>query len=100
MFMFYSHQNRALPYLITFCFLMIRRPPRSTLFPYTTLCRSPFVDDSGCRESPMLSTLMDARGRCRKLPPSHPRGFRGSRRVCKVLIILASPRGFEPLLPP
>src|SRR3712207_8959496 len=22
-------------------FLMIRRPPRSTLFPYTTLCRSP-----------------------------------------------------------
>src|SRR6266498_4220194 len=23
-------------------FLMIRRPPRSTLFPYTTLCRSPF----------------------------------------------------------
>src|SRR6201994_4384624 len=24
-----------------FCFLMIRRPPRSTLFPYTTLFRSP-----------------------------------------------------------
>src|SRR6478752_9125798 len=23
-----------------FFFLMIRRPPRSTLFPYTTLCRS------------------------------------------------------------
>src|SRR3712207_8546046 len=23
-----------------FLFLMIRRPPRSTLFPYTTLCRS------------------------------------------------------------
>src|SRR3712207_9079688 len=22
-------------------FVMIRRPPRSTLFPYTTLCRSP-----------------------------------------------------------
>src|SRR2546426_5114755 len=29
--------------LIThFFFLMIRRPPRSTLFPYTTLFRSPF----------------------------------------------------------
>src|SRR2546422_6844814 len=26
-----------------FFFLMIRRPPRSTLFPYTTLFRSPFV---------------------------------------------------------
>src|SRR3712207_2891555 len=25
-----------------FCFLMIRRPPRSTLFPYTTLFRSPY----------------------------------------------------------
>src|SRR2546427_9479960 len=26
----------------SFFFLMIRRPPRSTLFPYTTLFRSPF----------------------------------------------------------
>src|SRR3990170_2256788 len=28
---------------IVFFFLMIRRPPRSTLFPYTTLFRSPFA---------------------------------------------------------
>src|SRR3712207_7189253 len=28
--------------LCVFFFLMIRRPPRSTLFPYTTLFRSPF----------------------------------------------------------
>src|SRR2546429_7663247 len=28
-------------YLQFFFFLMIRRPPRSTLFPYTTLFRSP-----------------------------------------------------------
>src|SRR2546422_11606114 len=27
---------------LSFFFLMIRRPPRSTLFPYTTLFRSPF----------------------------------------------------------
>src|SRR5256885_8255415 len=27
-------------YLLVFFFLMIRRPPRSTLFPYTTLFRS------------------------------------------------------------
>src|SRR5258708_39116553 len=27
--------------LLSFFFLMIRRPPRSTLFPYTTLFRSP-----------------------------------------------------------
>src|SRR5215213_11393988 len=29
-------------FLLTFFFLMIRRPPRSTLFPYTTLFRSPW----------------------------------------------------------
>src|SRR3712207_8389309 len=29
-----------------FFFLMIRRPPRSTLFPYTTLFRSPCVSRS------------------------------------------------------
>src|SRR5690554_7618684 len=29
------------PHLVLFFFLMIRRPPRSTLFPYTTLFRSP-----------------------------------------------------------
>src|SRR3712207_8905518 len=28
--------------MLSFCFLMIRRPPRSTLFPYTTLFRSSF----------------------------------------------------------
>src|SRR3712207_6615830 len=28
------------PFVFSFFFLMIRRPPRSTLFPYTTLFRS------------------------------------------------------------
>src|SRR6266403_3400962 len=37
-----------MPYAITLFFLMIRRPPRSTLFPYTTLFRSRLRD---CRES-------------------------------------------------
>src|SRR5215467_15110189 len=32
---------RALWLFFVFFFLMIRRPPRSTLFPYTTLFRSP-----------------------------------------------------------
>src|SRR5689334_23632481 len=35
---FWAHQ------CISFFFLMIRRPPRSTLFPYTTLFRSPFYN--------------------------------------------------------
>src|SRR5947209_15484065 len=30
-------------------FLIIRRPPRSTLFPYTTLFRSEARDHAGCR---------------------------------------------------
>src|SRR2546429_6957066 len=30
----------AVPTVVNFFFLMIRRPPRSTLFPYTTLFRS------------------------------------------------------------
>src|SRR5256885_16340432 len=33
-------RSRAANSLIVFFFLMIRRPPRSTLFPYTTLFRS------------------------------------------------------------
>src|SRR2546422_5161492 len=35
--------------MLSFFFLMIRRPPRSTLFPYTTLFRSPVADRSGAR---------------------------------------------------
>src|SRR5256885_4558314 len=34
------HNRRAKLRDVTFFFLMIRRPPRSTLFPYTTLFRS------------------------------------------------------------
>src|SRR5260370_26662448 len=37
-------QSHPLPKLFFF-FLMIRRPPRSTLFPYTTLFRSHLGDD-------------------------------------------------------
>src|SRR6266542_4703151 len=33
-------------FLFSFFFLMIRRPPRSTLFPYTTLFRSPVLEDA------------------------------------------------------
>src|SRR6266403_99799 len=43
-----SHEN---PYPLVFFFLMIRRPPRSTLFPYTTLFRAapePSAEKSSC----------------------------------------------------
>src|SRR5258705_1771410 len=41
---------RHATFILSFFFLMIRRPPRSTLFPYTTLFRSPkLAVDSGRR---------------------------------------------------
>src|SRR4029434_11340874 len=49
-----SHAPRDVSSLLThfscyvFFFLMIRRPPRSTLFPYTTLFRSYFVFEILC----------------------------------------------------
>src|SRR5690554_7598149 len=45
--------------LCIFFFLMIRRPPRSTLFPYTTLFRSIAIDDFGTGYSSLsyLKTL-------------------------------------------
>src|SRR5258708_19386915 len=42
--------GRLLPFFLFFFFLMIRRPPRSTLFPYTTLFRSRMT-------RPLASTL-------------------------------------------
>src|SRR6266853_4147943 len=50
--------------LIIFFFLMIRRPPRSTLFPYTTLFRSGDRMRPGLRARAHLPA--DARSRDRK----------------------------------
>src|SRR3712207_7908839 len=55
-----------------FFFLMIRRPPRSTLFPYTTLFRSRCStgSTSGCRWSPCASASGCSTGSC--APPDGP----------------------------
>src|SRR5260370_28570489 len=50
---------------LSFFFLMIRRPPRSTLFPYTTLFRSPFITDFPAR--------FNVKERIRKFPSSDHR---------------------------
>src|SRR6266576_75730 len=42
-------QGQRCPFLPCFFFLMIRRPPRSTLFPYTTLFRSFVSQAAGTR---------------------------------------------------
>src|SRR5438094_10330769 len=43
------------PTFILLFFLMIRRPPRSTLFPYTTLFRSRLVTSTTCAPPPRLN---------------------------------------------
>src|SRR5258708_35328884 len=52
-----SHHDT--PHSHTFFFLMIRRPPRSTLFPYTTLFRSDAGPEHG-REVSHQSAEIDA----------------------------------------
>src|SRR2546426_8372743 len=47
--------------MFCFFFLMIRRPPRSTLFPYTTLFRSPLFERR--RKAGLLGIESD-RGTC------------------------------------
>src|SRR3712207_8474750 len=50
------------------CFLMVRRPPRSTLFPYTTLFRS---GPDAASESPSP----EASWTCRSNPTRRPASF-------------------------
>src|SRR2546426_2604895 len=54
-----------------FFFLMIRRPPRSTLFPYTTLFRSQFQADD-LRELPSLH--LSASGQRERVEEAHQVG--------------------------
>src|ERR1017187_5653691 len=53
----------------SFFFLMIRRPPRSTVFPYTTLFRSPYVGTAQPK-------LIQERWWCRRI--SHPGNTRST----------------------
>src|SRR3712207_7431657 len=77
---------------MTFFFLMIRRPPRSTLFPYTTLFRSlTIASDCIERFGPLLSygpregdrpLPRSQRGRPRRAqPPPSPHEDRKSTRL-------------------
>src|SRR2546422_5081366 len=52
-----------------FFFLMIRRPPRSTLFPYTTLFRSPLVGEIAAARGALHREATDDAGR------THPAFF-------------------------
>src|SRR5258708_21020666 len=47
---------------IIFFFLMIRRPPRSTLFPYTTLSRSPSASRRASHHEQLPGPAFPGRG--------------------------------------
>src|SRR5260370_1135221 len=67
-------------------FLMIRRPPRSTLFPYTTLFRSRDVGDD---RRPVGGPEATARGRRVEVDEE---GAAESRRVVELILDLESTR--------
>src|SRR2546430_12279959 len=82
-----------------FFFLMIRRPPRSTLFPYTTLFRSPACarhERCGSRNPSSDPPTADRRGCVRAVVVHRPRRQRSeehtselqsqSNLVCRLLL--------------
>src|SRR2546427_11881205 len=64
----------------SFFFLMIRRPPRSTLFPYTTLFRSPGTGPDSARQSCVGESAGSCAAARRGPGRSRARGGRGRAR--------------------
>src|SRR2546430_13553611 len=62
-----------------FFFLMIRRPPRSTLFPYTTLFRS-----LGCRRGLLLGRPLHRLGRFARILGRRGRGHQIDRKSTRL----------------
>ena len=65
--------HRPTVFHLFFFFLMIRRPPRSTLFPYTTLFRSISLSELRARPEEKKS---DMRDRAREHRPADTSGLR------------------------
>src|SRR2546422_6614396 len=71
---------------------MIRRPPRSTLFPYTTLFRSPelgIVTDEGVQAAPDLELALDRSAKPRLPLVGQPAAGRGdaNQHRCRALAL-------------
>src|SRR3712207_8256468 len=71
---------------VLFFFLMIRRPPRSTLFPYTTLFRSLRLGDDALQTRLLLfGRLVGGRGRrCGLRGSRHAAGVGGDRKSTRL----------------
>src|SRR5258707_4998805 len=57
---------------------MIRRPPRSTLFPYTTLFRSPFIKDLENKKPGLMPQLVKKGGEVGLMGGGVPEEFGGA----------------------
>src|SRR5438874_13353795 len=70
----------GIPRVTSLFFLLIRRPPRSTLFPYTTLFRSLLQSEFGCEGAANLETLrwLAGEGGEASAPAGHPPPDRGN----------------------
>src|SRR2546430_12614826 len=76
--------NAKIAFCVFFFFLMIRRPPRSTLFPYTTLFRS---TDSAPRVGPKVTAKMKYAGPQAGRSEEHTSELQSqSNLVCRLLL--------------
>src|SRR5260370_31540735 len=66
------YPSATLSFLSLF-FLMIRRPPRSTLFPYTTLFRSPSASAASRPSTPSISSCSRGRSSASSAPTAPAR---------------------------
>src|SRR3712207_9221673 len=74
------------PLVLFFFFLMIRRPPRSTLFPYTTLFRSPRrpAHEPRARPRPLQPPAGGGRPRDRRRAPARARAPAADRKSTRL----------------
>src|SRR5215212_11586796 len=80
-FVVYCLCNKLVFYVLVFFFLMIRRPPRSTLFPYTTLFRSLPAAGRPGRDKPARASP------CRRRSEEHTSELQSLRHlVCRLLL--------------
>src|SRR2546430_16724704 len=71
---------------------MIRRPPRSTLFPYTTLFRSLAADvkGSGVRVNTILPSIIDTEANRKAMPKADFSKWPKPQDIARVILFLCS----------
>src|SRR5256885_3401479 len=74
---------------------MIRRPPRSTLFPYTTLFRSQHAATDTKDHRPVAGDEIGEGGLVAAIPPPHQQRRIGGRRRCQLAQVAKERRSEE-----